>query len=150
MAATIMIQNRGESARPSVRCRLKVRKLSGSESKLSAFVTISMIPVKMLEVARVMMKLLIPVRVMRKPLINPRMTARVRPSGDRDQRRHAKDFHHPARKHGNHPADRADRQVHLAGGERHHLGKGDHDLHGGKPHQGEQVVFGAGSPRRAR
>ena len=73
-----MIQNRGESARPSVRWRLKVRKLSGSESKLSAFVTMSMIPVKMLEVARVMMKLLIPVRVMRKPLINPRMTASVR------------------------------------------------------------------------
>ena len=66
-----MIQNNGEIARPNVRTRLKVMKLSGRASKLSAFVVISIRPVTILDVASVMMKLLIPVRTTNNPFTKP-------------------------------------------------------------------------------
>ena len=88
-------------------------------------------PVKAEPVASVMMKPLMPVRTVRRPLIRPPATPISSASGMASEQRHAEDLHHAAEQHRDEPAQRADREVHLADGEHDHLREGDEQADAG-------------------
>ena len=60
---------------------------------------------------------------------------------DGEPQRHAKDLHHAAEQDGDHAAERTDRQVHLADGERHHLREGDEDADADAAQQHIEIEF---------
>ena len=65
------------------------------------------------------------------------------PDRDRDgePQRHAKDLHHAAEQDGGHAAERADGEVHLPHGERHHLREGDDDADADAAQQHIEIEF---------
>ncbi len=101
-----------------------------------------MTPVKAEAVASVTMKPLMPVRAVRRPLISPPRTPIAERDRDSEPQRHAKDLHHAAEQDGDQAAERADRQVHLADGERDHLREGDDHADADAAQQHVEIEFG--------
>ena len=108
-----------------------------------------MAPRNRLALASVMMKALTPVLTMAKPFSQPSAPPRTSAAGEAERDRQAEVLEQEAGRHHRADADRADREVHAAGREHHHLREADDDIDGERAAEREEVE-GREEARRQR